>query len=353
MFTVIPSTNGYFMLPTEAAKYLKLAGAAQLKVLIAVYKNMGIPTDENEIAKQTGLSADDTKDALLFWQEKGLIANTAAVNTDSSSPSGATEKPTQNGDNTLKKATETPTEQPKRIPPVKPTTTQINSRCKESPEIKELFLQAQSILGRTIGIDTQAQLLMCCDYLGLPVYVVLMICEYCRSIGKTGISYITRLAEDWAEEGITTLEAANRKISALEESSKIWAVFSAHVGITTPSPSKSQSNYIYKWISVYGFSLDVILLAYDEMADHITKFSMAYIDKTLSSWHEKQLKTVIDVKKYLSEYKKSNADKNHNTGAHSPKKAVEPVSGKTSYDINAAEAKAAMGAPIYERKKKK
>ncbi len=62
------------MLPVEAAdKGLKLAGAAQLKVLIAVYRNMSAPSDLKKIASDAGLSVGDAEDALRYWIGRGLI----------------------------------------------------------------------------------------------------------------------------------------------------------------------------------------------------------------------------------------------------------------------------------------
>ena len=36
----------------------------------------------------------------------------------------------------------------------------------------------------------------------------------------------------------------------------------------------------------------MIILAYDEMANHTGKLSFAYIDKILMNWHKKGIKTV-------------------------------------------------------------
>lgn len=357
MYTIVPAQGGYFMLPAKAAECLRLAGAAQLRALIAIYSRMGAPVAAEEIAKEIGLSTPDVRDALLFWEEKGLIARTDAPPAPVPEaekppvPAKAAEQPAGFA-NPKPEANQLSAEE-KRIPKIKPTTAQINSRCQESPEIRELFLQAQHILGRTIGYDTQAQLLLCCDYLGLPVSVVLMICEYARSVGKTGISYIVRTAENWAEAGICTLEAANKKIAALEESGRLWKEFAERVGITAPSPSRTQSEYIQKWTDDFGFDLPVLLLAYDEMADHTGKFSLAYMNKTLTAWHERGLKNAAAVKAYLEEYKQKAAQ---TLSARAPAKktnANRQPETAVSYDIQSAEQKAALGAPVYERKKKK
>lgn len=351
-YTVIPSDAGYFMLPAEAVRSLKLAGAAQLKTLIALYHRMGAPVDSRELSALTGLSEGDASDALLFWIEKGLVRvcgeltspTPAPVETQAKAEPVRAEKP-QKSDGAAEGSE-------KHIPKLRPTIAQINQRSREDPEIRELFLQAQTILGRTIGYDTQAQLLLCCDYLGLPVSVVLMICEYARSVGKSGIAYIASTAENWAREGIFTLEQANKKIAALEETRRVWTDFARQVGITTPSPSKAQEERLEKWIGAYGYDTDCIVEAYDEMAEHIAKFSMAYMDKTLTAWHEKGLTDLSAIRAYRAQYKEQQEKKKTDETRRQTKNASGGTAGETSYDLAQAEEKASGGAPIYRRKKK-
>lgn len=372
-FTVVPSNSGYFMLPVQAAKYIKLAGAAQLKTLIALYQRMDSPTSDEELAALTGLSVGDVRDALLFWIEKGVagqggeereenskqkidkMGNMSENSADSDQNKQENEKkstafshPVGNESHSADSAPAgdaSDREEPekKKLPKIKPNMAQINRRSKEDPEIRELFLQAQAILGRTIGYDTQAQLLMCCDYLGLPVSVVLMICEYARSVKKTGIAYIAHMAEQWSMEGICTFEQANQKIAALEEIRRVWTSFSQQVGLTAPSPSKSQSEKLQKWTQSFRYDTDIIMEAYDEMADHIGKFNMTYMDKTLTAWHEKGLTTLAAIREFREQKTKEK------TGGKS--KPAEPER-ETSYDLSGAEKKAGEAAPIYKKKKK-
>ena len=350
MYTLYPAAGGYFMVPAAAAEGLKLAGASQLKCLLAVCRRMGAPVEANQIAKETGLSPEDVKDALCFWIEKGLIVdNGEAPQKDEKEPAKEAE-PAENPAN-LPETKESSLPERKKIPKIKPTTAQINNRCNEDSQIRELFLQAQIILGRTIGYDTQAQLLMCCDYLGLPVPVVLMICEYARSLGHSGIGYIVRIAENWAQEGILTLEAANERIAALEKRDKLWLAFSAAVHITNPTPSARMSGYLLHWSRDLGYSTDELVAAYYEMADHTGKFSPAYMDKVLSSWHEKGLKNIDQINAYLLDYQKQQLEKTKQKQPPAPLKKKEPAT--TSYDIQTAEQKAALGAPVYKRRKKK
>ena len=361
------------MLPTEAAdKGLKLAGAAQLKVLIAVYRNMSAPVELDRIAALTGLSEGDALDALNYWIERGLILRQgetpAAQPSAQHAPLTGTETrkeekntvPPAEGSDERKSAGEPePVAAPEKKhinKAIKPTTQQINRRCAEDPEIREYFLQIQKTLGRTIGYDSQAPLLLCVDYLGLPPPVVLMICEYAKMNGKNGFSYIYSVAEDWAHDGIDTVEAANARIAALETAASIWKTFAARIGSANPAPSKKQSEYLFKWSTDFGYGADELLLAYDEMADHTSSFSFAYMDKVLSNWYAEGLRTASQISQSRAEKadrRKSEAAAAAQTSSAAGKKDKPAGRAAVSYDIAAAENTAAQGAPVYERKKKK
>ncbi len=195
------------------------------------------------------------------------------------------------------------------------------------------------------------------DYLGLPPSVILMICEYARMNGKNGFSYIWSVAEDWAHDGIDTVEAANERIAALETASGLWKTFAARVGISNPSPSKKQSESLLRWTSELGYGIDEILLAYDEMADHTSSFSFAYMDKVLTGWRAKGLKTADQIRQMQEAAAKQKAEQKaqQKTPGAPKKENKDAPAGRAavSYDIEAAENAASQGAPVYERKKKK
>ena len=93
---------------------------------------------------------------------------------------------------------------------------QIAKRGSESAEIAFLFNEAQKKLGRTIGYDSQSSLLMIHDAYGLPVEVILMLIDYCVSIGKTGVNYITSTAKNWGEKEIDSIDVTKDVKDCLE-----------------------------------------------------------------------------------------------------------------------------------------
>ncbi len=283
--------NKSFAVPAEVVdNYLRLAGSVQIKVLLWMMRHSADEKNIEEMSKDIGVSAADCSDALTFWTETGVLIKASDV----SEIEFKVEKkqPEKNENVVVKNKTIVP-----EIEIVKPTAEQIAIRGDESEEIRFLFNEAQLRLGKTIGYDGQSALLMLHDSYGLPVEVIVTILEYCASVGKTSTSYILKVGKDWCEREIDTLEKADEVINELKATDEMWTEFRAKTGISTPRPTSSQMKYLSCWKNQYGFSLEMIYLAYEESANNIQKISFPYMEKVLQNWFKEGIKTPSDVNK--------------------------------------------------------
>lgn len=269
-------------------EHLRIYTGEQLKVILFLHGQIGKYYDAEEISKVLKINADNVNDALLFWSTTGLIK---ADDTDEEqSPSDAEKSPRKfipSQKSPDKKENNSDNDEGINNIPVKPTQSEIAERIEESPEIKLLFNEAQIKLGKTPGYSGQCSLLFLHDYYGLPVEVIFMLLEYCVKIGKTNFQYIEAVGKDWGTKEIDTLEKAAAKISELENTNSFWIEFSKYTGIKNPRPTKSQSDYLTKWLSEMKFSKEAILSAYDEAAERTGKISFSYMDKILIGIFEK------------------------------------------------------------------
>lgn len=311
--------NKSFAVPSEVVDdYIKLAGSVQLKVLLWMMRHSVEDRSIEDLSSAIGVSAPDCIDALNFWKETGiLVSSESEIKAEIVVPA---EKPV------IKK--ETPKVNNTKILPeieaVKPTVEQIVARGDESEEIRFLFQEAQMRLGKTIGHDGQAVLLMMHDAYGLPVEVIVTIIEYCVSVGKTSTSYIAKIGKDWGEREIDTLEKADEVISELKVSDEMWGEFRIRTGISTPRPTSAQMKYLNRWKNEFKFSMEMILLAYEETANNIQKMSFPYMDKILKNWFEEGLKTPHEVAKAKQE----------RLSVISPVKTVSKPKKQSSYNID-------------------
>ncbi len=333
-YSVNPAVfKSIFAVPTDIVdKHIRLANGDQLKVLLWILRNSTDNPDIDEMCKALKINKSDASDYLQYWVLTGVLC--------------------ENGQTVIPEVVSTPEEEPVRnekkkeihiasVTPSKPSSREILERIDESPEIGYLFNEAQQMLGKTIGYDGQCTLLLLHDHYGLPTEVLFMMIDYCVSIGKSNYAYLEAVGRDWGTREIDTLEKAAEQITILKNANTVWKEFSQFAGITNPRPTVKQTEYLRRWNTEWKFSINMILLAYEEMANHTSKLSMAYIDKILMNWYNNGYKTPDDVEKAAEEQK----DKS--------KLASKSKSGvDASYDLDKFKEESLHGELKYERKKK-
>lgn len=281
-----------FAVPAQVVdNYIKLASASQLKTLLWICRHISEPIDATKISQEIGYSVGDVDDALTVIAGWGVLIGTDVTVTPAPVPS---EKPKI-------------TEQPKHFEEIaasKPSSEQIMTRCKEDPEILAMFSDIEKMLGKTLGYDSRSTLLMMHDHYGLPIEVIYMLVDYCKSVGKSGFSYISKVGKTWGEKEIDTIEKADEQIKILNSCNKLWKEFAEMAGIQNPRPSSSQSAYLRTWSVELKFNVEMIYLAYEEMLNHSSKISFPYMNKILMNWHSKGIKTPDDIEKEKEEYRR-------------------------------------------------
>ncbi len=315
MYKINPSSySSVFVLPTQIAdKHLRLAGKAQLKVLLWLYRNSSVTPDIEVISKDTGIPRDEIDDAMLYWIEAGLVMKDGEkpVQVQQETPTfSATENARLQAVTSVpvrEKREEVqahPPEEKKEQPVlVKPSIKDISMRISESPDIRSLFSEAQESFGRTLGYDGQSSLLILHDHYSLPPEVIIMLCNYARTIGKQGsLAYIMKMGASWSECGITDFESASNKIARMENAQNVWDDFRRLTGVENPKPTQKQAEYLEIWINDFSFDMDMIYYSYEKTVEKKGKLNWGYMNGILRSWHDSGYKTTDDVEKAGKEF---------------------------------------------------
>lgn len=336
-YSVNPSVfKSIFAVPTDIVdKHIRLANEHQLKVLLWILRNSPDNPDLEEMCKALKMNTSDAQDYLQYWVLTGVLSGeNNEIIRQPEIKKVESEKNTENI--TLHK--EEKISEPD-LTPSKPSSMEIAERIDESPEIGHLFNEAQQKLGKTIGYDGQCTLLLLHDHYGLPTDVLFMLIDYCVSIGKTNYSYIQAVGKDWGTREIDTLDKAAEQITILRKTNTLWRDFAKNAGIVNPRPTTKQAAYLRRWSEELKFGIDMILLAYEEMANHTGKMNFNYIEKVLLNWHSKGYKTPDDIENTVAEQKERKPAK------ESPSAA--------SYNLDEFKERSLHGELKYERKKKK
>ncbi len=381
--------SSVFVMPAAVAdEHIKLASAAALKVILYLFRRQNETFDMQKIAENTGLSVAEATDACVYWAEKGVLlcdgAPVAVPAKKEESPVSETHsaqttsefahgQPAQTTSTATEITEKDDRESPKQvrekltISPSRPTHAQICKRLDECAAIRELFNEAQTVLGRMLGTGDQAALLLLYDYYGLPTDVLLMLCEYARTMGKAGnLNYIYAVGQDWSEREIDTFERADEELRRLAQVDTDWTQFCALTGLQHPRPTKGQQKYMQTWTTEWKFTIPMLALAYEKMKERTDGVRFSYMNGILKNWFAKGIATPEQAEKEEQQFKEKTQavlpqnEKINPVRSNEIPTGVSPAvaksgiaAGPASYDLEKAEQAARSSVPTLKKRKKK
>lgn len=282
--------DGAIALPQRAAQYMKLASPKAVKLLLYAAANRGLPDDPKEIDRS--FTADDVEEAVGFWKRAEVFMDDA--------PSPARSVP----DKAPKFKTLMPSE--------------IAARMDESPDIRSLFGAAESIYCRPLKHDEQRTLIWIHDHLDLPSDVTAMLIGYAHSAGKGTMAYIERVAIDWCERGICTLDAADEELIQLSHIDDRTKHISGLIHVARFTAA--QQDILSRW-DKWAVSDDMIVKASDLSIEKKGAPNISYMDGIIKQWHKDGITTPEQADRAKEERSTKRApatDTPKDTGSYAP-----------------------------------
>lgn len=286
-------SDGAFAVPDSAVDNIKLASGKAAKVLFYIMRYKTAATDNAaEIAAQLdkNMTAEDVEDSLSFWEQVGVIC------------------PTETAAAPIEKASSAPVQQ---ATPAKPqissakaveravkmlSAAEIAEKKKNSQDIAFLLSGAETILGKLLNNTEQRTLIWLCEYYSLGGDILLMLIEFCKSIGKTNISYIEQIAVSWYEKEITTHERADAEIKRLQIYHSLEGRIKSRLELNRALTPK-EKEIVGEWASS-GVTVELVVLAYERTVQATGKASFPYMKKIIENWLANNVRTPADVEKY-------------------------------------------------------
>lgn len=355
-----------FFLPKAVVdEHVAYVNGQQLKVLLFVLRHVGDALCVQDLADGLHMTPADVSDALQYWLTTGVLFDDGSAAAQPSHPqlpgTASREGPSTAAPSAQSTAAPSAPLNPSQpaaqqplldVPDIVPTYETVAARLLEDPSLKMMFQEVQALMGKTIGYDTQAKFIMMHDAYGLPPEVILTIVEYCVSKGK-GIAYMCKVGKNWAEEGVTTLEAANEKLEKIANANRVWNEFAALFPTDPPKSTKSRMAFLHKWRFTFGQSIELIYYAYEITVEAINKVNFNYMDKILTRWNEENLRTPQEVLQAEKGGAPAAGTSGHGGGAgrHKSPQKNKAIAGNhtASYDSDAYREKA-QGPIAYKRK---
>ena len=265
------------------------ANGAYVKVYLMALA-LGVRSEEMSTAEMAGklnLLESDVVNALEYWNKLGALKYSREQVSFGSAVSEVQESKPQKKD-----------------------MEEIRGVMTENPELADLCTLSQEILGKTLRNKDIETLYWFYDELGLSPEVITMLLEYCVSKDKRNMNYIEKVAISWHENGIVTIDAADRFINNEKEKSGYFYSLRKLFGIDNRSLSKTEETYLKSWRDDLGMDENMVGLAYEYCIMQTSKLSFPYMNSIIKRWNELGIHTVPEAERDHEDFKIKNKQNN-------------------------------------------
>ena len=131
--------------------------------------------------------------------------------------------------------------------------------------------------------------------------VMISLFDYCFNKSALHKNYVKTVADAWNKSNIKTYEDLEAYSSKQEKLNKMKKDIAKKLGRYNPL-TQFEEAFIEKWIVDFGYDLKIINIALKKTTSKANP-SFDYLDKLISDWHDRNLKTEEEVNNFLSEMK--------------------------------------------------
>lgn len=269
--------------------YMPQAPGSYVKVYILALKyaqNYSNTSLSNEtIAKALKITEEETINAWKYWEEQGIVRLVPyAPGSDEITVELLSVKEILL--NIPEKKVQTEKYSPDRI-----------IAARQDNRVRNMFEYIKKIYGREPSPNEMFTYLDWVDDYGMPPELVILLIDDCFARGKKDMPYLKQVAKNWFDAGINTLEKAHEYTEKHKEKWQKYSKVLNYLRIGR-QPTTVEEQMLYKWFYEFSYSEEVVLKACSLTANTM-KPSFSYLDKILSEWNNKGLKTIQEVEAYI------------------------------------------------------
>lgn len=173
---------------------------------------------------------------------------------------------------------------------------------RNNPDISELLFVLETYIKHPLSPVEMNVVFFWMNELKFSKELAEYLIEYCVSGGHISLRYMEKVAINWAESGISTVEQA-KQITATR--SKSYYTIVKAFGISGRNLTENEIAFITKWTKEYAFELTIIQEACKRTISAIQKPSFEYADSILTSWKNKNVHTINDIANLDTAYNKT------------------------------------------------
>ncbi|MBQ8615022.1 MAG: DnaD domain protein [Clostridia bacterium] len=164
-------------------------------------------------------------------------------------------------------------------------------------------IQAQELLGKRMIMPNEfVEFYNLIENKHIEQSALLRIIKYCVELKGFNISpnYCIAVARDWQNDGIVSLTQVEEKIEELGVVDDKMSLILSAMG-TKRKIQLEDKELLNKWLSIFGFELNVILFVVKTLKNKKRKLDVNVLDKNLTKYYEMKLMSVQEIENYENE----------------------------------------------------
>ena len=174
-------------------------------------------------------------------------------------------------------------------------------------DLAHLVDDCQQAFGKIFNTNEIGIIAGLADYLGLDGEYILLLLTHCRNMEKKSLRYVEKMAITLHDEGIHDARDLEQRLHRIEVMADATGRVRALFGITSRALTSKEKAVLENWICHMQYGEEMLRRAYEMTVDAIGKASIPYANKILERWYADGYRTVQDVERALSDYKRKKA----------------------------------------------
>ena len=136
--------------------------------------------------------------------------------------------------------------------------------------------------------------------------VMLALFNYCYDRSALHRNYIQVVADSWHKNNIKSFSDLDAYYQKQEKITSIKKQIIRKLGLNR-NLTTYEDAYVEKWAIDFKYNLDIIEIALKRTTSK-SNISFDYLDKMISDWHDRNLKTPTEIQEFISSQKKKDKD---------------------------------------------
>ncbi len=286
-------------LPAAALSHIDKATKRDLRVLLCLAAEQRLSRDTAvlvpAVAKALQIDVVEVENAISFWRGAGIlslagdgeVAPTVAVHPiATATPEAPKEKAVAD----------------RGLPSY--SADELAGILERRRDLSSLIDACQQALGKIFNTVEVGIVAGMRDYLGFEGEYILLLLSHCARMEKKSLRYAEKMALSLYDDGVTEVASLEERLLRIETMATAMGKIRAMFGIASRALTTKEKGMIEKWVCVMQYADDVLKKAYETTVDAIGKPSIAYANTILERWYAAGYRTVEDVERALSDYRR-------------------------------------------------